>query len=162
MITETGLRVKRYDQPETMPTSSPHTLRRQRRNEGRGVRAPTAPGGFAPTKAAVFNCRPSHAPCPRRGHRPWVESARNARQLKVAGFTRQAPWRGCVEPPPAVSPHEGRDFQLPAAPSPIALRPSHPSHLSPSLHFGRGNHPRVEIAQNARQLKVAGFVCKAP
>ncbi len=29
-----------------------------------------------------------------RGHRPWVKTARNARQLEVAGFVCQAPWRG--------------------------------------------------------------------
>jgi len=60
----------------------------------RGLRL-TAPGGFAPPKAAVFNCRPYRGPLPLgRGHRPWVEVAQNARQLDVAGFACQAPSRG--------------------------------------------------------------------
>ena len=83
-----------------------------------------------------------------RGHRPWVGTAQNARQLEVAGFICQAPWRGLRRTALAVSPLEGRSFQLPAAPGPTP--------------FGHGQRPWVEIAQNARQLEVAGFICKAP
>jgi len=83
-----------------------------------------------------------------RGHRPWVKIARNARQLKVAGFTCKAPCRGLRPTAPGGFATEGRSFQLPAASSPTFL--------------GRTHHSWVKIAQNARQLKVAGFVCQAP
>jgi len=35
---------------------------------------------------------------------------KNARQLEVAGFVCKAPWRGCDQPPPAVSPHRRPQF----------------------------------------------------
>jgi len=109
---------------------------------------PTAPGGFA-SEGRSFQLPAAPGPTPPgRGHRPWVEAAQNARHLDVAGFACQAPCGGCAQPPPAVSPHEGRSFQLPAASSPTPLT--------------RDHHPWVEVAQNARQLDVAGFACKAP
>jgi len=86
--------------------------------------APNRPRRFRPTKAAVSNCRPCRAPTPLgRVHRPWVEIAQNARQLKVAGFVCKAPCGGCVEPPRWFRSTKGRSFQLPAVSGPNAPRP---------------------------------------
>ena len=110
---------------------------------------PQPPLAVSQVKAAVSTAGRIRATLPLgRGHRPWVEIAQNARQLDVAGFACQAPWRGLRLTAPAVPPLEGRSFQLLAAPRP-----------SP---FGRGHRPWVEAAQNARQLEVVGFACQAP
>jgi len=119
------------------------------RGQGEWGEGPNRPRRFRPTKAAVSNCRPppSH-PAPGRARRPWVETAQNARHWKLRASFAMPPGGGCDQPPQAVSPHEGRSFQLQAVTGPNAL--------------GRGRRPWVEAAQNARQLDVAGFVCQAP
>ncbi len=58
-----------------------------------------------------------------RGQRPWVEAAQNVRQLEVAGFVCQAPWRGLQLTAPGGFATEGRSFQRPAVAGPNALRP---------------------------------------
>ncbi len=93
-----------------------------------GLHLPSPLAGAAPNRPRRFrNRRPQFPtagrlratlPHGRAGHRPWVEAAQNARQLEVAGFICQAPCGGCTEPPLAVSPLEGRSFQLPAASEP--------------------------------------------
>ncbi len=96
----------------------------------RGLRR-TAPGGFASEGRSFQRLAVSSPNALGRGQRPWVEAAQNARQLEVAGFACQAPLRGLRRTAPAVSPHEGRSFQLPAVSGPTPLAASsltpHPS-----------------------------------
>jgi len=106
------------------------------------------PGGFA-SGGRSFQLPAVSGPTPLgRGHHPWVEAAQNARQLDVAGFVCKAPSRGLVGTAPGGFASGGRSFQLPAVPGPPP--------------FGCARRVGREIAQNARQLDVAGFICKAP
>jgi len=62
------------------------------RGQGEWGEGPNRPGGFALRRPQFPTAGRLRATLlPGRGHRPWVGTAQNARQLEVAGFVCQAP-----------------------------------------------------------------------
>ncbi len=112
--------------------------------------ASNRPRWFRPTEGRSFQrpAAPSHtASWPRPSSVGGNRAERPA--TGRCGLHLPSPCRGLHRTAPGGFATEGRSFQLPAVSSPNAPRPRPPD---------RGWKP----VQNARQLKVAGFVCKAP
>jgi len=85
------------------------------------LRAPFAkpPAGTAINRPRRFRRR---RPQFSTAGRPGAQRPR-PRPAFVGGSRTKPPGGGCAQPPPAVSPHEGRSFQLQAVSGPTAPRP---------------------------------------